>query len=308
MEKVPYLDTEIRRWQVGPSTFLARPEAGARLMAWHITHADGTDRDIIHWPELTTTEEFHRVRGGNPILFPFSARTFENGELGFWRHPVTGERLPMAMHGYARQGRFTLSQVDARGFEATFVPDAEAQAAYPFNYEFKVSYRFAPLALVCEFSLTNLGEERLPWSAGHHFYFNVPWLPGAQRADYEIELPATQRWRQTATGQLIAGPTLPTTVSLADPALIDTIHTGLSSPLVRFGPADGTAGIVSLQHGVGDRPAPDATFVTWTLDDDAPFYCVEPWMGPPNAPEHQRGLHWVEPGQTGRFSVRVSVD
>lgn len=306
MEKVPYLDTEIRRWQVGSSTFLARPEAGARLMSWHLTHADGTVRDVIHWPEIASTSDFHRVRGGNPILFPFSARTFEGGELGYWRHPHTKERLPMVMHGYARQGTFALTQIDQRGFEARFEPDAETRAAYPFDYEFTVRYRFAALALVCELSLTNLGTTRLPWSAGHHFYFNAPWAAGETRADYRIEIPATKRWKQTASGQLTPGPRLPLLTALDNPELIDTIHTGLTSPTVRFGP-DGIPGTVTVQHGTGDQPAPEAAFVTWTMDDTSPFYCVEPWMGPPNAPGTGVGLHWVEPGQTGHFSVRVSV-
>ena len=43
------------------------------------------------------------------------------------------------------------------------------------------------------------------------------------------------------------------------------------------------------------------------FDFAAPFYCVEPWMGPPNAPEHKVGLHYVAPGETQRFSVQVHV-
>ena len=55
-------------------------------------------------------------------------------------------------------------------------------------------------------------------------------------------------------------------------------------------------------------PLPGATVVTWTEFDDSPFYCVEPWMGPPNSPEHKKGLHWVEPGETESFNVKVSLE
>jgi galactose mutarotase-like enzyme len=47
--------------------------------------------------------------------------------------------------------------------------------------------------------------------------------------------------------------------------------------------------------------------VTWTQADDSPFYCVEPWMGPANAPEHRKGLHLVPPGGRDTFTVSVSV-
>jgi hypothetical protein len=88
MEKVPYLGKTLTRWQVGNSTFLALPEQGARLMNWHLNLGDGTVRDIIYWPEDADFNAFHKVRGGNPILFPFNARTFDAGELGFWRDPA----------------------------------------------------------------------------------------------------------------------------------------------------------------------------------------------------------------------------
>ena len=63
-------------------------------------------------------------------------------------------------------------------------------------------------------------------------------------------------------------------------------------------------------RGIGDSdplPPADAAIVTWSGSDDAPYYCVEPWMGPPNAPGTQTGLHWVQPGKMGRFVVEVAV-
>jgi galactose mutarotase-like enzyme len=306
METVSYLDATLLRWRVGSSTFLARPEAGARLMAWHLTHADGTERDVLHWPELTSLAGFAKVRGGNPILFPFSGRTFLEGEQDFWRVPHLDERRSMPMHGFARTSTFTLLNADQRGFEARLVPDAAAREAYPYDYEFTVAYRFAPLGLVCEFTLTNLGDTRLPWSAGHHFYFTLPWQPEARRADYRIQIPATRRYRHGPIGHLDPGPALGRETSFDEPALCDTIHTGLTGTIVSFGPAD-SPNRVTVRHGVADVPPPDAAFVTWTETPTSPFYCVEPWMGPPNAPEHGIGLHWVEPGQTSRFTVQVGV-
>jgi galactose mutarotase-like enzyme len=210
------------------------------------------------------------------------------------------------IHGIARQGEFKVTRLDARGFVAQFIPGEEARAAYPFNYEFIVSYRFEPLGLSCEFSLENLGREPLPWSAGHHFYFTLPWREGTRRGDYAIRIPATKRLKQDPTGALVAGPQLQDVENLANPALIDTFHLGLRDHAVTFGEKGG-AGDLSVRLGAADVPPPEATFVTWTLADDAPFYCVEPWMGPANAPENKLGLHWVPPGKTERFTVSVSV-
>jgi D-hexose-6-phosphate mutarotase len=74
MEKIPYQGQTLTRWRVGNSTFLALPERGARLMNWNITLGDGSVRDVLYWPEHADFGNFAKVRGGNPILFPFNAR------------------------------------------------------------------------------------------------------------------------------------------------------------------------------------------------------------------------------------------
>ena len=305
MEKIAYQGHTLTRWKLGKSTFFALPEKGARLMSWNITLADGSVREVLHWPEDANFGEVAKVRGGNPILFPFSARCFDRGEIAFWR-AADGVRRPMPMHGFARQGAFKMLHLDAKGFTAQLVPGAEAQASYPFDYEFTVTYRFEPLGLSCELALKNLGKEPLPWSAGHHFYFTLPWNEGTARKDYMIRIPAAKRLKQDSTGVLIAGPQLQAEESMANPALIDTLHTAVRSNEVVFGEKD-QAGAVTVRLGSESIPPPDATIVTWTFAEDSPFYCVEPWMGPPNAPEHRVGLHHVPPGETQRFTVSISV-
>ena len=146
----------------------------------------------------------------------------------------------------------------------------------------------------------------MPWSAGHHFYFTLPWSPDLTRADYAIRIPATKRLKQDSTGGLISGPALQTNEDLDNAALIDTFHTGLRGNEVVFG-EKGRPGDISVCLGTAPVPPPDATFVTWTLADDSPFYCVEPWMGPANAAEHKVGLQYVAPGETQKFAVSVAV-
>jgi galactose mutarotase-like enzyme len=305
MEKISFRGHTLTRWRVGNSTFLALPEKGARLMNWHLTLGDGSVRDVVYWPEDADFADFAKVRGGNPILFPFNARVFDRGDIHFWR-AADGVRRAMPMHGLARQGDFKLLRADARGFAAEFVPGDEARACYPYDYTFVVTYRFEALGLSCEFSLTNHGSAPLPWSAGHHFYFTLPWHEGTTRSDYLIRLPATKRLRQDATGGLVAGPALQTDETFANPALIDTFHLGLRSNEIVFG-EKGRPGDVVMKVGAEKTPAPHTTVVTWTFSETVPYYCVEPWMGPPNAPEHRVGLHHVAPGETQSFVVDVSV-
>ncbi len=146
------------------------------------------------------------MRGGNPILFPFCARSFDRGEIGFWRDAQ--RRAPPDADARLRQagGLPPDQRGSPRGFEAVLVPGDEAKASYPFQYEFRVAYRFHPFGLTCNLTLENLGDEPLPWSAGHHFYFKLPWSEGSARGDYLIRIAAGKRLRQDAAGRLVAGP------------------------------------------------------------------------------------------------------
>ncbi|MEM8550425.1 MAG: aldose epimerase [Verrucomicrobiota bacterium] len=295
----------VRKWQRGASTFIAYPEAGARLMNWHLALADGSYRDVIHWPEDADLGNIAKVRGGNPVLFPFAARTFDQGQLGYWRGP-DGARRPMQQHGYCRQGKFEVTSAHEHGFTADFLPDEACKEAYPFDYTFSVRYRFEQLAFYVDFSLQNHGQERIPWSAGHHFYFSLPWHEGSSREDYELYAPAKKAFHQDGEGKLVPVKPFPERGSFDDPALVDLIRCKLKSHEVRFGPKSGEEDVI-IRIGDSRVPSEWTTLVSWTMAEDSPFYCVEPWMGPPNSPETKKGLHWVEPGQTEVFSVEVSL-
>jgi galactose mutarotase-like enzyme len=306
MERVPYLGSELLRWQVGRSTYLAMPELGARLMNWHVELGDGTLRDVVYWPELKSLENFAKVRGGNPVLFPFAGRCFADGEMQYWNGP-DGVRRPMPMHGLARQGRFRLQRADAGGFSALFLPDDAARECYPYDYEFTVDYRFGPIGFHVEFALRNLGKTPVPWSAGHHFYFTIPWSEGLGRGNYTVQIPARRAYRQdSATGGLVPQPAPAPEAKLSNPDLIDCIHYDLAGAAV-VATEYPTGNRLILRIGSDKAPPAGAAVLTWTEKPDSPFYCIEPWMGPPNAPAHKQGLHFVEPGQIQRFVVAVSL-
>jgi galactose mutarotase-like enzyme len=305
MERIPYLGQTIFKWQVGASSFLALPEKGARLMNWNVTLGDGSVRDIIYWPEVENLDGIASVRGGNPILFPFSGRTYDKGEIHFWRAD-DGVRRPMPMHGLARQGQFRTIRLDEGGFSAQFVPDAEAQAAYPYDYEFVVSYRFEPLGVFVELQLTNLGTAPIPWSAGHHFYFTLPWSAGRTRKDYLLETTAAKHLQRDEQGKLVPGPLVNNRETLDNPKLVDLIHTGLRREVFAVTEVP-TRNRMLFRSGMANSNPRDLAVVTWTADDKSPYYCIEPWMGPPNAPETKVGLHMVAPGQTQKFYVEITL-
>ncbi len=291
-----YLGHQAYRWSAGDTIFEVLPEQGARLMTWH-----QAGEAVLHWPsDLTADTQLHEVYGGNPILFPFPARCFVAGQPYRWISP-DGQCRAMPMHGLARQGEFVVERLDERGFRARLVPGDEARDAYPFDYAFRVEYGFSCGKVTCELSLENLGDVAIPWSAGHHFYFALPTERGISRDRHRLQLEAV-RVGEVGHHPGKSAPETPFAfdISLEDRRLANAmVHYALRSNraiLTVTGAANTRR--ITIEHGTDPVPSSGAAFVTWSPRIESPFYCVEPWMGPSNAPEHGVGLHWVQPGQS----------
>lgn len=294
---------QILTFQCGSASFRIAPESGCRLLDWHVRSASGS-RAVIHWPDGPLPARLSSVRGGNPLLFPFAGRTYDRGIEYAWRDP-NGVRRPMPRHGFCRDGRFDIESCTENALCCRFVPQPADAEAYPFDYTFKVSYTFGELAFKVAFELINHDSAPIPWSAGHHFYFQLPWHAAATRADYRLLMDARKAAYHGPDGKLVPTPRPEHCMDFADPALNDRIHWQLRHPRVSFGPRSGEEDVHLI---FGTQPPPkNLAVVTWSAADSAPYYCVEPWMGPPNAAEHGKGLHWVAPASSALFEVEVSL-
>ncbi len=294
---------EYQRWRVGAATYVACMQLGARLMSWDVALPSG-NRSVIHWPATHDLAKFGSVRGGNPILFPFAGRCHVDGALGFWKDPE-GVKRPMPAHGFVRQGRCEITAAGKDFVEARLVPDADAQAAYPYAYDFFVRYTFGELGFTVDFRLENRDAKRLPWAPGHHFYFTLPWHKGLTRKDYELKFDARRATKHATDGSFLPEKGIGLPCTFDHPRLSDTLFTRLKSDTVLFGPKGGEE---DIRITYAEAPAATTALVTWTQDDASPFYCVEPWVALPNAPANKfEGCRWVEPGHADRWTCRVEL-
>lgn len=296
----------LHRWHRGDSTFVVRPELGARLMSWTLKRSKGHDRSIIYWPEDADFNEFYRVRGGNPILFPFSARSFYQGKRGYWPD-ADGTVRPMPMHGFARSGTFDLVETDDHSFTAELQPTKDDHEAYPYEYRFRVRYVFEERSLQVSMTLENLDKQPILWSAGHHFYFTLPWKANTSREDYHFDIPGTSCYTHSSDGSLSPVKPFNSKDSFGNPENNDRIFTQLSGDCARVDLVNSDEKIRVRILQDTNTASPENAFVIWSESADSPFYCVEPWMGPPNSAEHGKGLHTVAPGEHSCFTVEVSL-
>lgn len=296
LPRVEFQGRQVVELRSGPSRALICPEAGGRLLLWEIN-----GRRIIHWPATADWTRPAKIRGGNPILFPFIARHYVDGVMDRWRDPQ-GTLRDMPMHGFARDSCFSVETND-RPFSCTLllVPSPQTAAWYPYDFRFRVQYELDDHALAVTFSTQNAGPEPLPYYAGHHFYFDIP---AADRPAWNLDLPPVDQARQRADGSVEELGTSRSRFTLDDPDLQDIFHILRTSGPVTMQNRDGR----NLVFELPNLGAPWHAVTTWTQAPDSPFYCVEPWLGLPNAIHHGRGLRWLAPGigESATCTIRAS--
>ena len=193
----------MERWKVGASTYETCLTRGARLLRWKLDVPSG-HRDILFWPEGAPMDldKIGPVRGGNPILFPFMGRNYADGEKFAWK-AADGVKRPMPQHGFARDSAFEIVESGPKHAVVRLIQDARGRNCYPFAYDFRIRFDFLELFLRITFEFENRDAQPLPWCAGHHFYFTLPWHKGLSRRDYVVKIPSKKQWRHAADGKLI---------------------------------------------------------------------------------------------------------
>jgi galactose mutarotase-like enzyme len=302
MESVNYQNQEIKRWDVGPSTFLALPEKGARLLNWHINMSDGSVRDVIHWPEDHNRENFYDTHGGIPILFPFAGKSFDAGKEDHWRFGQSS--LPIPMHGFARTSDFSIRSIDQHGFEVELIPSEETKVFYPFDYTFTVIFHFLELSLQVSLVLENEGKQPIPWSAGLHPYFQVPWRKDLELKDHNLNIDAKKIYKYKEGGIMEKNTPTKEFSSLDDPSLINRVYYELKNPSAIISLLNDEEPIKISEVG-GSENGSRLTFVSWTKKNE-PYFCLEPWMSPPNASENKT-TRMVPPGGRDEFTVEIEL-
>ncbi|WP_322042268.1 aldose epimerase [Paraburkholderia sp. J67] len=301
-----FQDQDVIEIARGASRLLIAPQAGGRLLSWYLHGAS-----IIHWPDDADWSQPALVRGGNPLLFPFIARHRVDGRIGFWRdaHGVVRE---MPLHGFARDLPFDAQiDEDGNGVRMTLTDSEATRTRYPFRFRFEAHYCLVDETTL-EVSLTTTNtadgpdsaDARLPYYAGHHFYFA---LPHAQRGEATLALPRNVCRHQLADGAKTEPLPGATRYTFDDPQIVDRFHCLQGEP-----DAPVRIEMPTLNRAIEiDLKRPDSlpwyAVTSWTLAPDSDFYCVEPWLGLPDAIHNGLGLRWLAPGQSETATLRIAV-
>jgi len=186
---------------------------------------------------------------------------------------------------------------------------------YPFRFEFRIKYTLKKSTLKVEHIITNHGDEEMLFSVGGHPGFTCPLNKDESYDDYylEFENPDTSETWQVQKDGLIANDTLPV---FYKPGIIKLHPTIFSNDALVF--KDLKSRKVSLKSRKSEQVLTvsfeDFPYLGIWAKPDAPYVCIEPWLGIADSSdsdrnfEHKEGL--VRLASKGEFtaSYYISVE
>ncbi len=218
-----------------------------------------------------------------PVLFPFVGKV--NG--GHYRY--NGKTYDMGQHGFARDMDFAMTHANGNSVVFRLRDTEETREKYPFAFVLDVGYQLEGRKVIVSWCVQNpSGTKDLYYSIGGHPAFNVPELradgtPEADKAEYRISFPGKDFLKymlidpetsgvdtRAITLNLENGSVQATEALFKKDALIFDAEQVKEARILR---PDGSSYIIMKCDGF-------ASFGLWSKPgSNAPFICLEPWMG-----------------------------
>lgn len=249
--------------------------------------------------------------GQAPVCFPIV------GVLPDGRASAFGKECNMKRHGVARINPFEIFK--QRKNSVTFIQKSsdETKKQFPFDYELKIKYTINGDTVTNEYTVTNTGNERLPFVIGGHPAFNCPVCDDENFEDYKVVFDK----------------------NIDKPCLRPDHHSGLVDTGKMYDVMQGGS-VLEMKHGLFEEndalifencPAKSVTLtgkkgkgvridfqdmnnlLIWSAAGSAPFVALEPWTGISSCLdedgifEHKRGMTVLEPDETVSYKFKITM-
>lgn len=211
-----------------------------------------------------------------PVLFPIIGALKED-KYSFEGKTYTG--LPK--HGFIRRNE-KMKLVEQEGnrlrYELNYTEDS--LKIYPFKFGFSIEYRLEGNKIHVDHEVINQGQSEMLFSLGGHPAFNCPWKEGAEYEDYFLEFEEEENdhtWVLSDRG-LIDKPG----AQLLDKTNKLPLHKHLfdKDALIFKKLKSRSVHLKSSKHPeVLSMHFPNFPYLGIWAKPQAPYVCIEPWMG-----------------------------
>lgn len=238
----------------------------------------------------------------SPILFPIVG-TLKNNSYTY-----KNNSYELSRHGFARDMDFDL--ISHNEYKVTFSLSSNGltKEKYPFEFELLIIYTLRNSKLTIGYQVINNGYDEMPFSIGGHPAFALPknfeeyslqFETDENLISYQLENDLLSE--KTKSMDLIKN-SLPLTYSLFENDAL--IFKGLKSKQIQIL----ESGIPILNFKFNDFP----NFGIWTKVN-APFICLEPWIGYSDVFNstgnilEKEGIQILEPNSSKEFNFSIEI-
>ena len=204
----------------------------------------------------------------SPILFPIVG-ALKNGEYFY-----DGNAYKLSRHGFARDFEFEVIENSENTVVFSLKSNEETLKVYPFHFELQLSYILEGNKLVVKYEIINRSSEKMYYSIGAHPAFNIDgnFEDFSLIFDDEKDLETYKLEQDLFSGKTeilkLNGNVLPLQYELFE-----------EDALVFKNFATKSLTLAKNNESVMKVSFPNFPYLGIWTKKDAPFICIEPWLG-----------------------------
>ena len=245
-----------------------------------------------------------------PVLFPIIGCLKDNEFL------VEGKSYSVPKHGFIRNNNQLESKIlNDNTIEFRYKYNENTLKSYPYHFEFVLQYILEEKTIHVEHTIINHhNEESMYFSLGGHPGFKCPFFEGEKYEDYYIEFEKVENdstWKVTADGLIdtTAVPCLENTKRLQLHPLIFQ-----NDALIFKNLKSRKATLKTDAHTFGVEVSfADFNYLGIWAKPNAPFVCIEPWLGISDSVTttkdftQKEGIQRLEAGNQQKFTYSIRL-
>lgn len=210
-----------------------------------------------------------------PVLFPNVGKTYKNTVR------IDGVQYPTSQHGFARDSEFKCIHAGVKEAKFLLTSTDEMKEVYPYDFELLITYTLDKNVINVKWEVKNPSDETIYFTIGGHPAFRfgkseekkedyILRFPGKEKLEYILINPAEAAVDPEKVSELhLENECCPMTEKLFEKDALIFDHAQIEE--VWMCRKDGTPYVGMKAEGFPN-------FGIWSVKD-APFVCLEPWMG-----------------------------
>ncbi len=268
------------------------PELGALCASLKIK-----DRELLAWPSGFDPENYKKISGGLPLLFPITGRLSRQGEMGKYLHQ--GNLFELGIHGFLHTQTFEILSQDSQSLSLKLKNNLDTFKNYPFEFEIILNFKLLKNGLEINQIYKNLGVNPMPFYAGFHPYFYI----SRDRSGAKLNFKAIKsfQYNELLTEVIGEQACLDMPIDLANPSYNERLS------LLGSDPKDKTVRL-KFKDGSELIQASDFEYLQLYTDFQKEFICLEPWMSHPNSFNSLLAVKIIQAGESWKSRYWVVLD